>query len=401
MKLVLNRLFLSFLTGVFLSVCVPEVMASTAGSAPTGVTQNDLGDVIGPGSSAGFAGTPTGATITTPSSFYVPDAAALTALSTSSTASGLSGCSSSDITTLVTFMGSLNSNLQSTFTNMLFSAATCSISSLIADFTALQTMLGTVQNFACGGGISMTENLVYAQNSISLSINIGNVSSILGGSSSFMNSAMSSVCGSLGSLPIPGGGSTDTLSSPVSGPVSVMDSDCSSSWQSARSSRPSTMDNPVLLNEIKRASIELGMDPNQLAGVIWLESRGDPTLANFAGCPNASAIGLIQFIRATAVELGMHNQSTCSGHQSVVGSMSISEQMDYVIRYYKGRGWEAGMSDYQAYATVHHGNPYGSSNDGITGQSTDSIFNNSVLPKMEAFRCGGFDWNTLTWVPGA
>lgn len=162
---------------------------------------------------------------------------------------------------------------------------------------------------------------------------------------------------------------------------------------------PATMRNPVLISEIERVANNLGMQPSQLAGVIWSESGGDPTNYNQRGAGEppcgptfpevqSSATGLIQFLTATARGLGMHNARTCMEHYNVVSNMGIPEQMRYVEQYYNNAGWQPGMNDYQAYATVHNGNPHGGQVDS-TGVSTNGYFNRTVSKNIAAFRCTG------------
>jgi len=399
--------------------------AQTAGSGPSGTSQNAIGDVIdGLGNGAPIPrtlGTITNV-IQRDLQLNVGNAPIIANLiGNGANIGGIGGCS--DVTSAITQIDALFSilpiELESTFMDTLFtlSSDACAITELVEKFTDLNNLLeglsplNGIPGLSCNGsGGPLSEGFAYAKNAIITELD---PTKILG--SSFAVDLTSGI--DLGSLfpSLPFGNCTPEpfsdaknvpvigtgTNTPLTGPVVTSQSDCSSNWQSMRGTLPSTMENPDLLYNIKRASIELGMDPNQLAGVMWLESRGDPNLANYAGCPKASAIGLIQFIKATAQELGMHSISDCTAHQNAVRALGIEGQMDYVIKYYQKRGWEAGMTDYQAYATVHHGNPHGGSQDGITGQSTEAIFNTGVLPKMDAFRCGGFDWNTFTWVEGA
>jgi len=417
--------------------------------------QTAKGDVIGPN---GVGGTGVGATagggrvprisglpniVSTNIDISVPTAADITGIIDSGVfIGGLSGCADavSAVADIDNLFDDIPPELQVSFMDALFSSNSdaCIIGDLVDLFEDLDSWLDGLNDILCAGLDELNEGLAAAQNAIISQLspeNLGIPTSLdtgsLGLPADFVSDlgidvdldlsvdlglglSVENLIGDLdfqGLVPGLNLGACDSLNGDalnddaLNGPVNIQESDCSSNWQGLRDglrdgNSPATMNNPELRFHARRAAIELGMDPNQLMGVMWAESRGDPTLSHTAGCPN-SATGLIQFLRATAAELGEPHRN-CQDHRAIFSQKPLEEQMDLVIRYYQQRGWEAGMTDYQAYATVHHGNPHGSSTDGAnSGVTTESYFNSTVLARMEAFRCGGFDWNTLEWVDGA
>jgi len=76
--------------------------------------------------------------------------------------------------------------------------------------------------------------------------------------------------------------------------------------------------------DINRAAIALGISPLWLKRIIWVESKNDPAAVNSIG-----ATGLIQFVKSTAIDLGTTTEK--------LRQMLYSQQMDYVIRYFKGK----------------------------------------------------------------
>jgi len=93
---------------------------------------------------------------------------------------------------------------------------------------------------------------------------------------------------------------------------------------------------------IRAAAQLLGIDPNDLAAVISFETGG--TFRQDIRNPTSSATGLIQFMEATAKQLGT---STAE-----LARMSFEEQMKYVVKYLQGRGITNGSTLGDIYSAV-------------------------------------------------
>lgn len=75
-------------------------------------------------------------------------------------------------------------------------------------------------------------------------------------------------------------------------------------------------------NALVEGAIELGVAPNWLAGVMFMESKFRPDVK----AKNSTASGLIQFMRKTALHLGTTTAK--------LRAMSFAQQMKYVVKYY-------------------------------------------------------------------
>lgn len=250
----------------------------------------------------------------------------------------------------------------------------------------IQQGLNQVPQMTCGGDQLGADVAAYAQNMIAQQISRLGLGSI-GGASGIQKQVCSNVASVLGGkIAVPGNAQKDPS----------VKADCDSNWKKELGKMPATMRNKDLLNHIRETANGLGMDPDTLAGVIWLESRGDPKLtANSSKCQKCSATGLIQWLNSTSKGLGMHGNLSKSQHINHVKNMSIAQQMPWVTKYFRSCGWKAGMNDEQAYRCVHAGSPNGNAKDGASGKSTTTTFDKYVKPKIEAFRCAKFDWTSL------
>ncbi len=85
---------------------------------------------------------------------------------------------------------------------------------------------------------------------------------------------------------------------------------------------------------IARVAKNIGVDPNDLAAVISFETGGtfNPNIRN----PNSSATGLIQFMAGSGGKKGLYYGMT----RDQFGRLSFDEQMKYVERYFKERGFD-------------------------------------------------------------
>ena len=90
---------------------------------------------------------------------------------------------------------------------------------------------------------------------------------------------------------------------------------------------------PEQANAIQRVAKNIGAHPNDLAAVISFETRGEfsPNARN----PDSSATGLIQFMAGSGGTKGRYYGMT----RDQFGSLSFDQQMQYVERYFKERGF--------------------------------------------------------------
>lgn len=91
-------------------------------------------------------------------------------------------------------------------------------------------------------------------------------------------------------------------------------------------------------DSVARVAKNIGVNPNDLAAVISFETGGtfDPSKRN----PNSSATGLIQFMKGSGGTKGQYYGMS----RDKFGSLSFDEQMVYVEKYFKDRGFKAGKS---------------------------------------------------------
>lgn len=89
---------------------------------------------------------------------------------------------------------------------------------------------------------------------------------------------------------------------------------------------------------IARVAKNIGVDPNDLAAVISFETGGtfDPNIKN----PKSSATGLIQFMKGSGGTKGKYYGMS----REEFGSLSFDEQMKYVEKYFKDRGFKQGRN---------------------------------------------------------
>jgi hypothetical protein len=80
----------------------------------------------------------------------------------------------------------------------------------------------------------------------------------------------------------------------------------------------------AFIKKVKNVSLSLGVDPNWLMQVMYNESGLNPAAVN----PYSNAIGLIQFMPATAANLGTSTNDLLK--------MSNVDQLNYVYKYLKG-----------------------------------------------------------------
>lgn len=103
------------------------------------------------------------------------------------------------------------------------------------------------------------------------------------------------------------------------------------------SGKPGESFNPQVASAILWGANELGIDPNYLASVISFETGG--TFDTNARNPTSSATGLIQFMDGAD---GKSDKLYYGMTRDQFGSLSYSEQMKYVVQFFKSKGLKPG-----------------------------------------------------------
>lgn len=146
-------------------------------------------------------------------------------------------------------------------------------------------------------------------------------------------------------------------------------------------------------NSISRVAKNIGVDPNDLASIISFETSGtfNPNIRN----PRSSATGLIQFMSGTGGTAGKYYGMT----RDQFGALSFDEQMNYVEKYYKARGFngQKKRSLADAYTAVSgYGYKRGSKAYKLNEKwDTD---NNGVVEKGEAVQNKAFQAHRKQWI---
>jgi hypothetical protein len=136
---------------------------------------------------------------------------------------------------------------------------------------------------------------------------------------------------------------------------------------------------PELRREVAKAAAELGVPAPDLLGCILAESGGISSRTNQFGCT-----GLIQF----CPDVSGGSYKTIGGRRvslSSLRSMSIAQQMPYVVQYLKDAGVKPGMNGYDIYSAIHAGSPGGNVVD-ANGVSTRGFFASNVEPLIRRAR---------------
>jgi len=96
---------------------------------------------------------------------------------------------------------------------------------------------------------------------------------------------------------------------------------------------------PEKAAKISEVANKIGVDPNDLAAIISFETAG--TFSPKARNRNSSATGLIQFMGKGASKKKNYNNGTYYGMaRDQFSALSFDEQMSYVEKYYKDRGFD-------------------------------------------------------------
>lgn len=144
---------------------------------------------------------------------------------------------------------------------------------------------------------------------------------------------------------------------------------------------------------ISRVANNIGVDPNDLASIISFETSGtfNPDIKN----PKSSATGLLQFMRGSGGKKGSYYGMS----REEFGSLSFDEQMKYVEKYYKDRGFDGSKkrSLADAYTAV---TGYGYK-EGSKEYELNKVWDtdgNGVISKGEAVRAPKFQEHRKQWI---
>lgn len=144
---------------------------------------------------------------------------------------------------------------------------------------------------------------------------------------------------------------------------------------------------------ISRVAKNIGVDENDLASIISFETGGtfNPNIKN----PKSSATGLIQFMAGTGGKAGSYYGMS----RDQFGALSFDEQMKYVERYYKDRGFDGtkkrSLDD--AYTAVS-GYGYKAGSKAYELNRAWDTDGNGVIDKGEAVRAPQFQAHRKKWI---
>lgn len=144
---------------------------------------------------------------------------------------------------------------------------------------------------------------------------------------------------------------------------------------------------------ISRVANNIGVDPNDLASIISFETAG--TFSQSIKNPTSSATGLIQFMSGSGGKKGKYYGMT----RDQFAGLSFDEQMNYVERYYKDRGFDGKKKRSLADAyTAVTGYGYKRGSKAYDLNRVWDTNNNGVIEKGEAVRSGKFQPHRKQWI---
>lgn len=144
---------------------------------------------------------------------------------------------------------------------------------------------------------------------------------------------------------------------------------------------------------ISRVAKNIGVDPNDLASIISFETAG--TFSTNARNPKSSATGLIQFMSGTGGKDGKYYGMT----RDQFGALSFDEQMNYVEKYYKERGFNGKKKRSLADAyTAVSGYGYKRGSKAYELNEKWDTDNNGVVGKGEAVQNKAFQAHRKNWI---
>jgi len=149
---------------------------------------------------------------------------------------------------------------------------------------------------------------------------------------------------------------------------------------------------------ISRVAKNIGVDENDLASIISFETAG--TFSTKSKNPGSSATGLIQFMGKGATKRGGYNDGSYYGmSRDQFSSLSFDEQMKYVEKYYKDRGFDGTKKRSLADAyTVVSGYGYKRGSEAYELNRAWDTDGNGVIDKGEAVRAPQFQAHRKKWI---
>ena len=149
---------------------------------------------------------------------------------------------------------------------------------------------------------------------------------------------------------------------------------------------------------ISRVANNIGVAPNDLASIISFETAG--TFSTKSKNPGSSATGLIQFMGKGATKRGGYNDGSYYGmSRDQFGALSFDEQMKYVEKYYKDRGFDGTKKRSLADAyTAVSGYRYKAGSKAYELNRAWDTDGNGVIDKGEAVRAPQFQAHRKKWI---
>ncbi|WP_432480816.1 hypothetical protein [Moraxella sp. ZY200743] len=143
---------------------------------------------------------------------------------------------------------------------------------------------------------------------------------------------------------------------------------------------------------------QLGINPNYLASVISFETSG--TFSTSIKNPKSSATGLIQFMQDA--DGTSHKNSKDWDYYGMsraqFGALSAMEQMQYVVKFFKGKGLKAGASLGEVYDAVI-GTGYRKGTQAYELNRVWDTNKNGIIEKGESIKSGAFKNHIKNFFP--
>lgn len=152
---------------------------------------------------------------------------------------------------------------------------------------------------------------------------------------------------------------------------------------------------------ISRVAKNIGLEPDDLASIISFETGG--TFSTKSKNPGSSATGLIQFMGKGATKRGGYNDGSYYGmSRNQFSSLSFDEQMKYVEKYYKDRGFDGTKKRSLADAyTAVSGYGYKRGSEAYELNRAWDTDGNGIIDKGEAVRAPQFQAHRKKWIKSA
>ncbi|WP_080948279.1 coiled-coil domain-containing protein [Moraxella bovoculi] len=171
--------------------------------------------------------------------------------------------------------------------------------------------------------------------------------------------------------------------------------------KTATSKQSKSKGSPIPQNTAKAilwGAQQLGIDPNYLASVISFETSG--TFSTSIKNPKSSATGLIQFMEDAdgTSHKNSKNWDYYGMSRAQFGALSAMEQMQYVVKFFKGKGLKAGASLGEVYDAVT-GTGYRKGTQAYELNRVWDTNKNGVIEKGESVKSGAFKNHIKNFFP--